>query len=80
MEIDLDSPVPRYRQLADYLRRQIAAGTLTGRLPGEKHLMQDYGLSQGTVRKALAILRDEGLVETTAGLGTYVVSKPPRNP
>ncbi|MGH3068979.1 MAG: GntR family transcriptional regulator [Streptosporangiaceae bacterium] len=76
MSIDLDSPVPRWRQLADILRRQIVSGELAGRLPGEKTLMQEYGLSQGTVRHALAALREEDLIVTTPGLASYVVDRP----
>ena len=88
MEIDPGSPVPRWRQLADILRGQIGDGELTGRIPGEKHLMQQYGLALGTVRKALALLRDEGLITTTPGLGSFATgsgagapdSEPPRHP
>lgn len=72
--------MPRYRQLADHLRRQIQNGELTGRIPGEKHLMQETGLAQGTVRKALAILRSEGLITTTPGLGSYVTGAGPSQP
>lgn len=72
MKIDHASGVPRYRQLADWLRGQIERGEITGRLPGEHHIMQETGLSQGTVRHALALLRDEGLINTTPGLGSYV--------
>jgi GntR family transcriptional regulator len=70
--IDLDQPLPPYRQLAAILRDKITNGEITSRLPSEKTLMQDYGLALGTVRKALAVLRDEGVVQTTPGWGTYV--------
>ncbi len=80
MSIDLGSPVPRWRQLANLLRAQIERGELTGRIPGEKHLMQHYGLAQGTVRHALAQLRSEGLITTTPGLGSYVTGTVPDRP
>jgi GntR family transcriptional regulator len=70
--IDPDMPDPPYRQLAAILREQIERGELTGRLPGEKHLMQEYGLALGTVRKAVRVLRDEGLITTTPGWGSHV--------
>ena len=75
--IDPNLPVPRWRQLADILRERIESGELTGRLPGEVHLMQEYGLAHGTVRKALKELRDEGLIITTPGLGSFVAASPP---
>lgn len=72
MAIDPDSAVPPYRQLAAILRGQIEQGEITSRLPGEKTLCQEYGLALGTVRKSIALLRDEGLVRTTPGWGSYV--------
>lgn len=70
--INTDSAEPPYRQLAAILRARIAAGEITVRLPGERELAGEYGLALGTVRKALGLLRDEGLIETTAGMGSYV--------
>ena len=72
MIIDPDSAQPPYRQLAAILRALIADGTYTSRLPGERDLATEYGLALGTVRKAIALLRDEGLVETTPGWGSSV--------
>jgi DNA-binding GntR family transcriptional regulator len=60
-------------QLAAILRAQIADGTITTRLPGELALQQEFGLAPVTIRKAVHALRDEGLVRTTPGWGTYVV-------
>ena len=70
--IDPDSQEPPYRQLAADLRRRIAAGEYTGRLPSEKDLAHEYEVAQGTVRKALGVLRDEGLIITNAGWGSFV--------
>jgi GntR family transcriptional regulator len=70
--INPDLPVPPYRQLAAILRERIASGELTGRLPGETTLRQEYGLAQGTVRKALQVLREEDLITTVPGWGSYV--------
>jgi GntR family transcriptional regulator len=78
MTIDLEQPTPPYRQLAKILRDKISSGELTGRLPSEKTLMQEYGLAHGTVRKAIAVLRDESLVQTSPGWGTYVTGTPPK--
>lgn len=72
VSIDPESGVPVYRQLAGILAGQIERGEITRRLPSENTLIQTYGLALGTVRKAIGVLRDEGLVFTTPGVGTFV--------
>jgi GntR family transcriptional regulator len=72
VSIDYDSATPPYLQLAAILRGRIDAGEITRRLPGEKALQQEFGLALATVRKAVKVLRDEGLVKTVPGWGTYV--------
>jgi GntR family transcriptional regulator len=73
-EIDRWDPEPVYAQLADILRGQIERGELVPRqpLPSETYLVQHYGVSRGTARRTVAVLRDEGLVRTIAQRGTYV--------
>jgi GntR family transcriptional regulator len=65
---------PLYTQLANILREMIKSGELQPRapLPSESYLQQEQGVSRGTVRMAVAILRDEGLVVTIGGRGTFV--------
>jgi DNA-binding GntR family transcriptional regulator len=76
--IDRDLPVPPYRQLADVLRTEITEGRLNGRLPGERRLAQEYDVAINTVRKAIAILREEGRIESVHGLGSFAVpGRPP---
>jgi GntR family transcriptional regulator len=74
--IDVPTPHarPRFRLLADELRRRIEAGALPagGLLPSEAALMDEFDVSRGTVREAVRLLRDEGLVITEHGRGTYV--------
>jgi DNA-binding GntR family transcriptional regulator len=77
VSIDPESGVPAYRQLAMILTGRIASGEITRRLPSENTLMQEYGLALGTVRHAIAVLRDEGVVFTTPGLGTFVAKDAP---
>jgi GntR family transcriptional regulator len=74
-EIDRWDPEPVYAQLADILRGQIERRELVPRqpLPSETYLVQHYGVSRGTARRAVAVLRDERLVRTIAQRGTYVV-------
>jgi GntR family transcriptional regulator len=71
-DLDHDSPVPLYEQLAGVLRREIEAGRVTGRLPSELTLVQRYGISRGTARRAVAILVEEGRAEISRGRGTFV--------
>jgi DNA-binding transcriptional ArsR family regulator len=68
-----------YRQLARILRDRIRSGQLPagGRMQSEKDLHDEFGLARETVRRALAVLRAEGLVEVRHGHGTYVVEAPP---
>jgi GntR family transcriptional regulator len=68
----------KYQQIADRLRDQIARGTLAPdeRLPSEPDLVRQYDASRNTVRLALALLINQGLVVTRQGLGTFVQAQP----
>lgn len=70
----------RYHQIAEDIRRRIAAGELTpGRLlPSEAELGAAYSASRITVRKALDLLRGERLVDSRQGLGWFVPTDPLR--
>lgn len=72
--IDPLSPVPSYVQVADAIAADITAGRIRTLMPipSEAHLQQRYGVSRGTVRHAVAVLRERGLVITVQGRGTYV--------
>jgi GntR family transcriptional regulator len=76
--IDHEADVPVYLQLAAILRGQIERGELVPRqpLPSETYLVQHYGVSRGTARRSVAVLRDEGLVRTIPQRGSYVVQRP----
>jgi DNA-binding GntR family transcriptional regulator len=67
-------PTPLYVQLANILRGMIESGELQPRapLPSESYLQQEQGVWGGTIRTAIAILRDEGLVVTIGGRGPFV--------
>lgn len=71
---------PRYRFIADALLEEIrtgryAVGTL---IPGELDLMTGYDASRHTVREALRVLEDMGMVERRRGRGTVVLSREAR--
>jgi DNA-binding LacI/PurR family transcriptional regulator len=63
-----------YRQLADQLRQDIYDGILSEgtQLPTEFEFAATCGVSRGTVRQALSLLAEEGLIKRVAGRGTFV--------
>lgn len=70
----------RYRAIAEDLRRQVSEGVLgAGRLlPSEAELGDSYGASRVTIRRALDVLRDEGLIDARQGFGWFVAVAPLR--
>jgi DNA-binding GntR family transcriptional regulator len=67
-----------YRQLASVLRDRIRSGELPPgrRMPSEKDLHDEFGLARETIRRSIAVLRSEGLIEVRHGHGTFVVDAP----
>ena len=67
-----------YKDIVDELRASILDGRLEAgeRLPSENELAERYGTSRPTVRRALALLKAEGLVVTEQGRGVFVRPKP----
>lgn len=63
-----------YERIADELRQSIRAGELSpgDRLPAESKLAEQYRRSVPTIRDALRLLRDEGLIEKQHGRGNFV--------
>ena len=70
----------RYQAIADELRVRINAGEFAaGRLlPSESELSEQYAASRVTVRRALEVLREEGLVDSRQGFGWFVATDPLR--
>ena len=66
-----------YKSVADRLRIRINNAQLQigDTLPAEKYLAQQYGVSRMTIRKAITMLIEWGLVERRHGSGTYVTKK-----
>jgi GntR family transcriptional regulator len=69
---------PKYERVADAIEADIKSGELPPgmRLKPERELMTEFGVSYGTVRHAVAVLRDRGLVRTSHGEGNYVKAPP----
>jgi GntR family transcriptional regulator len=76
--VDKYADEPLYVQLAGILRRRIESGQLArlDPLPSESTLTQEHDVSRDTVRRAIAVLREQGLVFTIAQRGTYVGPRP----
>lgn len=72
--IDAASPDWPYQQVADRIRERIQAGELGPRLPSYMTLAHELQVSPMTVQRAIGVLRDEGLVVTRPGRGTFVTA------
>lgn len=57
------------------LRARIGNGTMTGRVPSAATIAQQYEVAKGTAERALAILREEGLIRSVMG-GVTSSSRP----
>ncbi|HET9610397.1 MAG TPA: GntR family transcriptional regulator [Acidimicrobiales bacterium] len=70
----------RYRAIAAELRHRVESGELAAGalLPSESELSAAYEVSRVTVRKALELLRDEGLIDARQGFGWFVATDPVR--
>jgi GntR family transcriptional regulator len=67
-----------YMRVADDITARIASGELAhgARLRSERDLADFYEVAYGTVRHAMQVLRDRGLIETIHGRGTFVTRPP----
>jgi len=67
----------RYAQVADHIAARIEAGDLEPgrRLPPERELAREYGVAYNTIRRAMDVLRERGLIITMHGRGTYVARR-----
>ncbi|MGD3111460.1 GntR family transcriptional regulator [Streptomyces sp. YGL11-2] len=75
---EIQRPGALYQQVAAEIRNGIAQGEYKpgAPLPSETQLIERYGVSRPTVRKAIAALRAEGLIEVIHGKGSYVRALP----
>ncbi len=78
--VSRDSALPLYHQIANVLRSRIFGGDWSEgeRIPAETNLAETFGVSLLTVRQALTLLENEGLLVRRQGAGTFVgeVSQP----
>ncbi len=71
---------PKYQTIAEELRIHIQAGKYSGAraLPTELAIAEEYRVSRQTVRQALSVLVDGGLIEKRQGSGSYIRREPPK--
>ncbi|MEU9373514.1 GntR family transcriptional regulator [Streptomyces sp. NPDC048255] len=67
---------PPYKRMADVLRDEIERGVLQPgqQLPSHRELQERFEVANMTARSALRVLRDEGLIHTIQGRGSFVLS------
>lgn len=66
----------RYQQIADELRARARAAAPGSLLPSESELSAEFAASRVTVRRALELVRDEGLIDARQGFGWFVATEP----
>lgn len=74
--LDLQNDKPLYLQLAETIKARIAQNiwSLGMMIPSENELAKDFDISVGTVKKALSVLVQEGVLFRRQGKGTFVAS------
>jgi DNA-binding GntR family transcriptional regulator len=78
MSLGTDDSRPPYLQVAELLRHRVADGQygIGERLPTTRELADEFGVAPNTVLSAIRVLRDEGLVSSQQGRGTFVRAVP----
>ncbi|MGW0186966.1 GntR family transcriptional regulator [Streptomyces sp. NPDC003362] len=80
IEIDRDSIIPMYVQLASALRERIRRGEIPvgRRIPSHHELEQETGgtVSRRTIKSAIEMLQAEGIVQGVQGKGVFVIAAP----
>ena len=71
-------PLPKYHQVYLVLREQLEEGRFAHGVPGEIHLMREFGVARVTVRRALERLVSDGLIARSPGRGTVAIDQAPR--
>ncbi|MGW6008689.1 GntR family transcriptional regulator [Streptomyces sp. NPDC055210] len=80
ISLDRDAMTPLYVQLANVLRDRIRNGEIPvgRRLPSQSELEEETGgvVSRRTIKSAIEVLVDEGLVQGVQGKGVFVIALP----
>ena len=68
-----------YLQVADDIQRRITEGEIELKLPSERSIAEENEDAYTTVRHAMAVLRERGIIVTVHGRGTFVAPREPRS-
>ncbi|WP_369170503.1 GntR family transcriptional regulator [Streptomyces sp. R28] len=73
--------IPRWRQVAEVIRRRIKDGTYPPRtrIPSVVEITAEFGIAAVTAQKVHKGLREEGLIYTEPGLGSFVAERPEKS-
>ena len=76
--VNPDLPVAPYKQVAAQIRAMIEDGSIRpgGKIPSETRITQETGVARSTARRAVKLLREEGIVVTAAGFASYAYHLP----
>jgi DNA-binding LacI/PurR family transcriptional regulator len=79
-KLDRNKPVLLYQQFAEVIREAIRSGKYKPGeyIPPERQLSKEFNLNRLTVRKGIALLIDEGLLQPLRGRGTFIIGAPQR--
>jgi len=68
----------RYQEIAEELRTRFGDAPVGSVLPSESEMSAEFGASRVTIRRALELVRDDGLIAARQGFGWYVAGDPVR--
>ncbi|MEU4702423.1 GntR family transcriptional regulator [Nonomuraea dietziae] len=80
--LDYDGDTHLYLQIAEIMRQRIDGLTAGHPVPSEADIQKEFGVARTTARRAIHVLREEGLIYTVQGEGTFVGNpgEAPRSP
>lgn len=76
--INMRADLPKWEQIVRVIRKRIESGEYQpGRLITERAVREEFSVAKVTARKAIAALRERGLIYTRPNLGSFVGPEPP---
>lgn len=80
--VDRDNPVPMYLQVSNWIEGMLQSSEydVGSKLPSEGELAEKFQLNRNTIRHAISVMVQQGLLEKQKGVGTFVRRKKPLAP